>query len=211
MYSIHWLYQPNNWEIVLLKGVNVGHALPQNCENDYELCQVRPSVRPQATTLLPVDRFSRNFIFEGFSKENFKISLNSDKVNGYFIWRPVYILLRMRNISDRILYKIKTHILCSIMLLQKSCRWWDNVEKYDRTRDDTDGNTIRRMRNACWVTKLRGTHSEYVILIAFPRLCYVIRTLPVLLSGVQLLSVLISVLCSVTQLKIRPTSLPIRI
>ena len=59
--------------------------------------------------------------------------------------------------------------------------------------------------------KLRDTHSEYVSLIAFPRLCYAIRTLSALLSDILMFSVLISVLFSVTQLKIRPTSLPIRI
>ena len=28
--------------------------------------------------------------------------------------------------------------------------------------------TVRRMRIACWITKVTDTHSEYVILIAFP-------------------------------------------
>ena len=28
---------------------------------------------------------------------------------------------------------------------------------------------LRRMRNACWIPKATDTHSEYVILIAFPR------------------------------------------
>jgi len=27
---------------------------------------------------------------------------------------------------------------------------------------------LRRMRFACWITKATDTHSEYVILIAFP-------------------------------------------
>ena len=31
----------------------------------------------------------------------------------------LYEDLRMRNVSDRTLYKIKTHILCSVVLLQK--------------------------------------------------------------------------------------------
>jgi len=29
--------------------------------------------------------------------------------------------------------------------------------------------TTRRMRCACWTTKAKNTHSEYVIVIAFPR------------------------------------------
>jgi hypothetical protein len=44
-----------------------------------------------------------------------------------------------------------------------------NVEKYVRTIQVTDGNIIRRMRFACWMTKATNTYSEYVILIAFPR------------------------------------------
>jgi hypothetical protein len=38
-----------------------------------------------------------------------------------------------------------------------------------RTRRSTDDNTIRRMRFACRITKDTDAHSEYVILIAFPR------------------------------------------
>jgi hypothetical protein len=42
------------------------------------------------------------------------------------------------------------------------------VEKYGRARQTTDGNIIRRMHFACWITKATDIHSEYVILIAFP-------------------------------------------
>ena len=37
-----------------------------------------------------------------------------------------------------------------------------------RTGHAADDNVLRRMRIACWVTKSTNTHSEYVILIAFP-------------------------------------------
>ena len=48
--------------------------------------------------------------------------------------------------------------------------------------------TIRRMRTVCWMPNATDTHSEYVILIAFPLQqwfsnaprCYVIRKFPVL-------------------------------
>jgi hypothetical protein len=43
------------------------------------------------------------------------------------------------------------------------------VEKYGTAGQATDGSIIRRMRFAWWVTKATDTHSEYVILIAFPR------------------------------------------
>jgi hypothetical protein len=43
------------------------------------------------------------------------------------------------------------------------------VEKYGWAREATDDNKIRRMRFARWITDATNTHSEYVILIAFPR------------------------------------------
>ena len=43
------------------------------------------------------------------------------------------------------------------------------MEKYGRARQATDDNIIRRMRFACWITKATDTHSQYIILIAFPR------------------------------------------
>jgi hypothetical protein len=91
----------------------------------------------------------------------------------------------------KVVQKIKTHILCSVAFFRKSCRLWDNVEKYGTAGQATDDNIIRRMRFACWITKTTDTrararahththththtlslslsHTEYVILIAFPR------------------------------------------
>jgi hypothetical protein len=47
---------------------------------------------------------------------------------------------------------------------RKSCRFRDNAEKYGKAEDTV----LRRMRNACLITKATDTHSEPVILIAFP-------------------------------------------
>ena len=75
----------------------------------------------------------------------------------------------MRNAADKIVDKIKTHILrWKMFFSRKSCRLWDNVEKFDRTGEATD-DLIRRMRLACWIIKDTDTHSEYVVLIAFPQ------------------------------------------
>ena len=60
-------------------------------------------------------------------------------------------------------------------------------EKYDRARQVTDDNIIRRMRFACWINKSTDAHSEYVMIIAFQgkivkanaHQCDVTRTLPV--------------------------------
>ena len=43
------------------------------------------------------------------------------------------------------------------------------MEEYDRARQATDGNLIRRMRFVCWLTKPTDTHLECKILIAFQR------------------------------------------
>ena len=51
------------------------------------------SVRPRGKTRLPLDGFSLNFVFEYFSKISWENSsfLKSDKNNGYFTRRPIYI------------------------------------------------------------------------------------------------------------------------
>jgi hypothetical protein len=52
----------------------------------------------------------------------------------------------------------ENHAVCEVMR-----------KKFSGARDARDINTIRRMRLACWINKAADTHSEYVILIAFPR------------------------------------------
>jgi hypothetical protein len=44
----------------------------------------------------------------------------------------------------------------------------DNVEKFCRIGEATDDSITRRLRLACWITKATNTHSEHVIVIAFP-------------------------------------------
>jgi hypothetical protein len=65
--------------------------------------------------------------------------------------------------------KIKTRILCSVNFFSENGAVYEYVEKYGTARQATDDNIIQRMRFACWITKATDTHSEYVILIAFPR------------------------------------------
>jgi hypothetical protein len=70
------------------------------------------------------------------------------------------ILFRMRNVSDKSCIENKTHILYSVTFFQKSCRLWDNVEKYGRARQATDDNIIWRMRFACFINKATDTHAH---------------------------------------------------
>jgi len=79
------------------------------------------------------------------------------------------IPLRMRNVSDKIVEKIKTHILCAIAFFFENrvvCEiMWKTAAERDRLQI-----TIWCMRVACWVTKVTDTHSDYIILFVFPLL-----------------------------------------
>ena len=81
-------------------------------------------------------------------------------------------LLRMRNVSEESCRKNQnTHFVFNIFFFfRKSCRLRDNVGKYCRVGQATDGNIIRLMTFVCLITKAMDTHSEYVIHIAFPQL-----------------------------------------
>jgi hypothetical protein len=114
------------------------------------------------------------FLVENLSK-NFKSLYNPTRVTVTlhedvftFVTVTCWILLRIRNVSGKVVEKLKTHILCSITVFRKSCPLWDNVNSYCGSKQATD-NIIRRMRFACWITKAKHTHSEHVILVAFPR------------------------------------------
>jgi len=48
------------------------------------------------------------------------------------------------------------------ILSRKSSRLWDNVEKYGTAGQATDDNIIRCLRNGCWISTEKNTHSEYV-------------------------------------------------
>ena len=56
--------------------------------------------------------------------------------------------------------KIKAHILCSVTFCRKSCRLWDNVEKYSGAREATYDVSIWRIRVACWISKATCTHAH---------------------------------------------------
>ena len=124
-----------------------------------------------------------------------------------FTWRCMHIYY---NISLNSSYNEKyfrqfcrkksKHILCSVCIyiffFLKSRLLWDNVEKYYTAGQAIDVDIIRRMHFACWKSTLH-THPRYITMRFHGNngnsnapLCYVIRTLPVLLM-------LILALCAV--------------
>jgi hypothetical protein len=90
-----------------------------------------------------------------------------------YIYR--WILLRMRNVSDKCGGWNQNTSFKFNNSFRKSCCLWNIVEKYGTVRQATDDNIIWRMRFTCWIIKATDTHSEYVIYIAVacsPRLHY---------------------------------------
>jgi len=80
--------------------------------------------------------------------------------------------------------EIKTHISVAQYFPENRAVYEVIWNKYGRAGQATDRNKIPRMRTACWIPKDKVTHSEYVILIAFP--------------GQKLLRERATVLCSCT-------------
>jgi len=62
------------------------------------------------------------------------------KTNIHFLSYLAQFFLEWEMFQTKVVQKIKTHILCSVTFPQISCRLWDNVEKYCRAGQATDGN-----------------------------------------------------------------------
>jgi len=78
------------------------------------------------------------------------------------------MLLRIRHVADKSSREIKTRVLCSITVFFFENRavyeiMWKKIVEPDRP-----SMTIWRMRIERWIPKATNTHSEYVVLIAFP-------------------------------------------
>ena len=68
------------------------------------------------------------------------------------------------------------------------------MEEYGRAGEAADGNKIRRMGIASWITKATNTHSEHETLIAFPREQY-LRELSSILRYTSVVSFIIETGC----------------
>ena len=123
--------------------------------------------------------FHENWYLNIFRKSAVKIhvSRKTDNNNGYFTWRPIYIVLsylaqfflEWEMFQLNVVQKLETHIfMINNFLFRKSFFLWDNVEKYCRAGQATDNNITRRMHTECCIPKATNTHSEYVTLTAFP-------------------------------------------
>ena len=131
------------------------------------------SVCPHGTTGIPVQKLMKFGICLK-SVVKIKVFFSVTRITGplhedvcEFVTVCGWVMLRMRNVADRICTENQnTHFVFSNFKLYTL---WDNIKKYGRAGQTTDGSIIRRMRIALWITKATDIHSEYVIQNAFPR------------------------------------------
>jgi len=62
------------------------------------------------------------------------------KTNIYFLSYLSHFFLEREIFQTKVVKKVKTHISSSETVFRKSCRLWDNVEKYCRAGQATDDN-----------------------------------------------------------------------
>jgi hypothetical protein len=174
-YLLDWQQVGQNWPLCFKS------SQPQNRKATMSFVKcISPSVRMGQLGSHWTD-FHEIWYLHVFQKsvEKIRVSLKSDKNNSTlyeafciytFVTVSRWILLRMRNFSDKSCRENQnTRFNFNIYFSRKSSRLWRTVEKYGRGRQATDGTVIRRMRFECWIPKATDTHSEFVILIPFPR------------------------------------------
>ena len=84
-------------------------------------------------------------------------TLNEDRYT--FVSIQDSFLLGMRNVSENVTEKIKTHILCSVIFLIVPFMRKCEKNTAERSRPQT---TILPMRFACWIPKVTNTHTQVV-------------------------------------------------
>jgi hypothetical protein len=111
--------------------------------------------------------FIKSYIWALFrnSGDKIHVSLKSDKNKGYFTRRLIYIfiisrsvLVRMKNVSDKILGNIKALILCSITFIRKSCHFLHNWGKIVQSRADNRGHYGANTWHAGYLRPQTHTH-----------------------------------------------------
>ena len=111
--------------------------------------------------------------FENLSRK-FKFSLKSDKNNWYedmctFMIASLWIILKIGNVSGKCCWQNRNTRFMFSDFFPKKCLLWGSMEKYGTAGEPTGNSVIQRMRVRCWITKAANRHSEFVILVAFPR------------------------------------------
>ena len=93
---------------------------------EWEMFQTKVVEKIKTHILCPVTFFRKSCRLWDNLEKKITGALHEDLYTILIISRSV--LLRMRNVSDKAVEKLKTHILCSVTFFRKSCRLWDNLE-----------------------------------------------------------------------------------
>jgi hypothetical protein len=169
----------------------------QNYENrllDPSFLPAFPSFCPDGTTRLLLDEYVWNLISTILLKsaETNQVLLKPDKNSEHLTRRPPHIDEKISlnsSLNEKPLGRYcrenqNTHFVLDTVF-RKPCGFGDKTTNSFRTRHATGDNIMRLMRFAFWITKAKGTHSEYVTFLAFHAKnnyanafqCCVIRTL----------------------------------
>jgi len=147
-------------------------ARSQNCEKRV-LASSCLSVRPHATTRLPLEEFSLSVISGNFSKicwensslvksDKNKVTLHEDQYTFSII--SCSDLLRMKNIWDKSSRETrKTHFIFSNLYFLENSAVYEKLRK-NIVELGRPQMTIWRMRTACWILKATKTHTGCVML-----------------------------------------------
>jgi len=128
-----------------------------------------PVVRPHETTRSPLDGFSWYLKRRMFRKsvENFRVSVKSDKNNGYLAWRPIYISDHLtlnpsyceKCFRQKLDSKSKHIFLACSIIPPENLAVYDTIWK-NNVEQDRPQMTIRSMRMACWTPTATNAHSN---------------------------------------------------
>jgi hypothetical protein len=117
-------------------------------ESNYYFHHVRPSTWNNSAPTGQIFVKSDMSIFQKYVKK-IQVSLRSDKNNGYFTWRCMYVydnILPNSSYNEKCFSKscreYQKHILCSITFFKKNCAVWDIQGKYGRAGQATEDNTV---------------------------------------------------------------------
>jgi len=125
-------------------------CIRKTAKSDYQLSHVRLTALKKSTPTgwifikgdvwVLLDSLSRILKFH-WNLTRITGTLHKDKHTFLIISRSV-LLRKKKMFKTKVVDKIKTHILRPIFFFRKSCRLWDNVEKYCIAGQATDDNMV---------------------------------------------------------------------
>jgi hypothetical protein len=128
-------------------------------------------VHPSAWyNLAPTGQISSILILSILQKknvENIQVSLQSDKNNDTLHEDNIHFLPYLAEFFETVRRNQNTHFMFN-NFVSNSAVYEVNVGKYCTARQSADDNIMWNIHTVCWTTKATNTHSEYIILTAFP-------------------------------------------